>query len=240
MENEGNPVAKWNKEGFVEYTCALCGGWEALGEVYQAFLPFIDHLIQDLCFLELPELSRPFPMNDETWYRHPATSEVIQGLPPYRPNSPDWQRFRSHGEKLVAPAKMFLPDVADWIVKSLDSSEELRSITQSDLIAVERLTKIVENLESEFREQREYLLGHKEKMEETATDVKWPKRSGTQAEFVGMCMAGARWNLAPLGCRELIRKMKINPRGPSLRKLGIQRERYWWEPVNNDDTENPS
>lgn len=113
----------------------------------------------------------------------------------------------------------------------MTSNEDLNSITQSDLIAAGKLVEIVQKLDGEFQEQREYLLSHKQKLEETATDVKWPKRAGRQAEFVATCMAGARWDLAPLGCRELIRKMRINPRGPSLRKLGIQSERYWWEPV---------
>jgi hypothetical protein len=72
--------------------------------------------------------------------------------------------------------------------------------------------------------------------EETATDVKWPRRPGRQSEFVAMCMAGARWNLAPLGSREIVRQLKLNPRGRSLRKLGIQGERFWWKLQNENQS----
>lgn len=233
MQNEENRIDKPKEGSFVEYVCPLCGGWNRLGAVFPAFLPFIDHLIGDLCLLELRELSKPFPgPNHETWLRDPDTNEVIQGLPEYTSDSLAWQQFMKKGEKILPQAKIFLLDVADWLETALGSIEELGSILQSDILAADQLIKLVKTLAPEVGEQREYLLGHVEKMTETATDVKWPRRPGRQPEFVGMCMAGARWNLAPLGSREIVRQTRLNARGPSLRKLGIQGERYWWKLQN--------
>jgi hypothetical protein len=237
MQNEENGVAKPKEGSYVEYICPLCGGWEGLGAVFPAFLPFIDHLIGDLCLLELRELSKPFPgPNHETWFRNPDTNEVIQGLPGYAPDSVAWQRLLTKGEKILPLAKIFLLDIADWLETALGSIEELGSILQSDILAADQLIKLVETLAPEFQEQRKYLLDHVEKMKETATDVKWPRRPGRQFEFVAMCMAGARWNLAPLGSREIVRQLKLNPRGLSLRKLGIQGERYWWKLQSKDQS----
>jgi hypothetical protein len=234
MQNEENGVSKPKEGSFVEYVCPVCGGWDRLGAVYSEFLPFLDHLIGDLCLLQLRELSHPFPgPNQESWYRDPATNEVIQGLPEYAPDSLAWQQFMKKGEKILPQARIFLLDVADRLETALGSIAEIGSILQSDILAADQLIRLVETLAPEFREQRNYLRGHVEKMREIATDVKWPRR---QSEFVAMCMAGARWNLAPLGSREIVRQLKLNPRGPSLRKLGIRGERYWWTLQNEDQS----
>jgi hypothetical protein len=236
MQNEKNGVAKPKEGTSVEYICPQCGGWEGLGAVFPRFLPFIDHLIGDLCLLQLPELSQPVEHGGEVWYKNPDTSDLIPGLPPYEPGSAAWQRFLKKGEKVLLPEKIFLVDVADWLETALASIEELTSITQSDLLAANQLIKLVETMAPEFQEQREYLLGRQEKLTETATDVKWPRRRGRQSEFVGMCMGGARWGLAPLGSREIVRQFRLNPRGPMLRKLEIQGERYWWKSQNEDQS----
>jgi hypothetical protein len=235
MQNEENGAAKPKEASFGGYVCPLCGGWDGLGEVFPDFLPFIDHLIGDLCLLQRRELSQPKINHDgEVWFINPDTNGLIPGLPAYEPQSAEWHRFLKKGEKILPQAKIFLLDVADWLETALVSIGEIGTIVQSDLLAAGRLIKLLETLAPEFREQREYLLGHVQKMTETATDVKWPRRPGRQFEFVAMCMAGARWNLAPLGSREIIRKFKLNPRGPSLRRLGIQGERYWWKSQHED------
>jgi hypothetical protein len=237
MQNEENGISKPKEGSFVEYICPVCGGWDRLGAVYSEFLPFIDHLIGDLCLLQLRELSRPFPgPNHEIWYRDPATNKVIQGLPEYAPNSLAWQQFMKKGEKILPQAKIFLLDVADWLETALASIQEIGSILRGDMFAADQVIRLVETLAPEFREQRNYLRGHVEKTRETATDAKWPRRPGRQSEFVAMCMAGARWKLAPLGSREIVRKLRLNPRGPSLRKLGIRGERYWWEHQDEDQS----
>jgi hypothetical protein len=93
MQNEENVVAKPKEGSFVEYVCPLCGGWDRLGAVFPAFFPFIDHLIGDLCRLQLRELSQPTNHDGEVWFIDPDTNDLIPGLPPYKPGSAAWQRF---------------------------------------------------------------------------------------------------------------------------------------------------
>jgi hypothetical protein len=230
MQNDEGRVAKRNEANLVEYTCGLCGGFDLEG-VFFEFLPFIDHLTQHLCLEQLRELSQPFPgANDEVWYRDPDTSEVIHGLPEYDPDSPGWQRFLKKKEKLLPQAKVFLLDIADWLERPLGSIEPLNSITQSDVLVAEQLVKLAQTLPPEYQEPRDYLLKHEEILKDTGMDPKWPKLPGRQARFVAESMAGARWRLTPSSSRELIRQIRRNPRGPTLRILKISEERYWWEP----------
>jgi len=231
MQNAGEPVAKRKEGSFVEYVCPVCGGWEALCAVFPAFLPFVDHLIEHLCFKQLRELSQPFPgASGEALFRNPDTYEVIYTPPGYRPDSPVWRRFLKKGQKLLPQAKAFLPDIADWLEKALASIEELKSIKQSDLLAAEQLVELVKKSPAEFEEQREYLLAHEEKLKDTGMDPKWPKLPGRQASFVAKSVAGARWGLSLSSSREMIRQIRGNPRGPALPSLGIQKEGRWWEP----------
>jgi hypothetical protein len=230
MQNEEQPVAKRRAGNLVEYTCRLCGGYDLEG-VFHAFLPFIDHLIGHLCLRQLRELSEPLHgANDEAWFRNPDTFDVIPGLPLYEPDSPPWKRFLKKGEKLLPQAKVFLPDIADWLGKALDSIEPLNSIGQSDVLVAEQLIKLSQELNPEFQEQRDYLLNNEEKLKDVGIDPKWPKRPGRQATFVRESMAGARWTLTPSSSRELVRQIRRNSRGPTLRILEIREERYWWEP----------
>jgi hypothetical protein len=230
MQNEEQPVAKRKQANLVEYTCGRCGGYDLEG-VFYAFLPLVDHLIQHLCLDQLRELSQPFPAaNDEAWYRNPDTFEVIPGLPPYEPDSPPWERFLKNGEKLLPQAKVFLPDIAHWLEKALDSIEPLKSIAQSDVLVAEQLPKLLQGLTPEFQEQREYLLKFEEKLKDVGMDSKWPKLPGRQSKFVAESMAGARWKLTASTSRELVRQIRRNPRGPTLRILKIRQERYWWKP----------
>jgi hypothetical protein len=230
MQNEEQPIAKRRQGNLVEYGCRLCGDYDREG-VFYAFLPFVDHLIGDLCLRQLRELSQPFHgPNDEAWYRNPDTFDVIHGLPGYEPDSPPWKRFLKRGEKLLPQAKLFLPDIADWLGKALDSIEPLNSIAQSDVLVAEKLIKFSQELAPEFQEQREYLLKCEKKLKDVGMDPKWPRLRGRQASFVGESMAGARWRLTPSSSRELVRQIRLNSRGPTLRILNIRQERYWWEP----------
>jgi hypothetical protein len=230
MQNEEQPIAKRRQGNLVEYICRQCGDYDREG-VFYAFLPFIDHLIGHLCLEQLRELSQPFHgANDEAWYRNPDTFDVIPGLPLYEPESLPWKRFLKKGEKLLPQAKVFLPDIADWLGKALDSIEPLNSILQSDVLVAEQLIQLSQGLTPEFQEQREYLLKCEEKLKDVGKDPKWPRLRGRQASFVGKSMAGARWKLTPSTSRELVRQIRRNPRGPTLRILNIRQERYWWEP----------
>ena len=235
MQYQEEPVAKRNEGNLVEYVCPLCGGWDRLCEVYYAFLPFIDHLIFHLAWKQLRELSQPFlGPQDKIWFQHPDTFEIIRGLPQYEPDSPPWQRFLKGGEKLLPQAKVFLPDVADWLEKALASIEQLNSVVQSDLFVAEQLIELVKGLPEEFKEQREYLLKHEDQLKDTGMDPKWRKSPGRQPAFVAESMAGARWGLTPSTSREFVRQIRRNPRGPTLRILKIVKERYWWEPQQED------
>ena len=229
--NEEEPVAKRIEGNLVEYVCPICGGWDRLCEVYGAFLPFIDHLIRHLGLRQLRELSQPFlGPRDKIWFQNPDTFEVIFGLPEYEPDSPPWQRLLKKGEKLLPQAKVFLPDVADWLERALASIEQLNFIVQSDLLTAGQLVELVKGLPEEFKEQREYLLKYEDKLKDTGMDPKWLKSAGRQASFVAASMAGARWGLSPSTSREFVRQIRRNPRGPTLRALKIVKERYWWEP----------
>jgi hypothetical protein len=230
MQNEEPPVAKRIQPNLIEYTCPRCRGYDLEG-VFYAFLPLVDHLIQHLCLDQIRELSEPLHgANDEAWFRNPDTFEVIHGLPLYEPDSPPWKRFLKKGEKLLPQARLFLPDIANWLGKALDSIEPLNSIAQSDVLVAEQLTKLSQGLTPEFQEQREYLLKSEEKLKDVGMDPKWPRLPGRQARFVADSMAGARWKLTPSTSRELVRQIRRNPRSPTLRILNIRQERYWWAP----------
>jgi hypothetical protein len=58
MPDQQEPVAKRIAANVVEYVCPKCG-WYDLTGVFREFLPFIDHLIQDLALKFHPALSRP-------------------------------------------------------------------------------------------------------------------------------------------------------------------------------------
>ncbi len=232
MQNEFEPVAIRNGAGFVQYVCQACGGYQTLIGASDKFLPFIDHLICDLALLEHPKLQSPRLAGDQIWYQLPATHEMICGLPSYNPDSEEWKRLLDNGQKILPQAQFFLIDIAEWLEKALLSLEALNSIKESDLMAAEELTNLVRTLPQEFEEQREYLLIYQEKLKDTGMDPKWLTGPGRQAGFVARSMAGARWDLSLSSSREMIRKIAKNPRGPLLRKLKIQGERGWWEPVD--------
>ena len=230
MQDEFEPVANRNEGGFVQYVCQVCGGYQTLIGASDKFLPFIDHLTRDLALLEHPKLQNPRLVGDQIWYQFPETNEMLCGLPPYDPESPEWKRLLEKGQKILPQAKFFLLDIADWLEKGLSSLEDLDFISKSDLLTADQLVKLVQALTPEFKEQRGYLLNYEEKLKDTGMDPKWLTGPGRQAGFIARSMAGARWGLSPSSSREMIRQMEQNPRGPSLRKLKIREERRWWEP----------
>ena len=145
---------KRTEGNLVGYVCPVCGGWDRLCAVYRAFLPFVDHLIQDLCLKMHPKLQQPFLVDNYLWFRIPDRDEIIHGLPRYEPNSLDWKRLLEKGEKILPQAKLFLPDIADWLEKALTLIEQLNSIVQSDLLVAEQLVELVKGSPDEFQEQR--------------------------------------------------------------------------------------
>jgi hypothetical protein len=230
MPNELEPVAKRKEGNLVEYVCPLCGGWDALCEVYHEFLLFIDHLIRDLCIVEDPRLNRPVVVGNDVWFVNPGKNEVICGLPAYHPNSPRWKELLEKGQKIPPQARFFLPDIADWLEKALVPIEGLSSIEKSDLFAADQLFRFVQALPPEFQEQREYLLKYEERLKDTGTDPKWLGTPGRQAGFVAHSMAGARWGLTTSTSREMIRQTNPTLRREALRTIRIQERGRWWEP----------
>ncbi len=232
MQNEFEPVANRNAAGFVQYVCQVCGGYQTLIGASDKFLPFIDHLIGDLCLLEHPKLENPRRVGDQIWFQLPGTNEMLCGLPAYNPDAEEWKRLLDNGQKILPQAQFFLIDIAEWLEKALSSLEALNLIKKSVLLTAEELIKLVRTLPQEFEEQREYLLNYQEKLKDTGMDPKWLTGAGRQAGFIARSMAGARWDLSLSSSREMIRKIAKNARGPLLRKLKIQGERGWWEPVD--------
>jgi hypothetical protein len=230
MPNDFEPVANRNPAGFVLYVCQACGGYQTLIGASDKFLLFVDHLIYDLAMLEHPKLKNPHLVGDQIWYQLPESNQIICGLPPYHPDAEEWKRLLEDGRKILPQATFFLLDIADWLEKALSSVEGLNDIGKSDILTAEQLVRLVQTLTPEFQEQREYLLNYDEKLKDTGMDPKWLTRPGRQAGFIARSLAGARWGLSPSSSREMIRQMKQNPRGPSLRKLKIRAERRWWEP----------
>lgn len=230
MSNQVVTVAKRTASDQTEYTCPVCGGFDRLCETYVSFLPFVDHLIADLCVMQHPMLSDPVFVDGQTWFRVPGTNKLIPGLPPYSPDSPQWLELLGKNKKILPQAQIFLADIGDWLQAALESVEVLNEIKTSDVTTAERLVSAIRSLGDEFGEQRNYLLQHNQSLEDTGTDPKWLARVGNQARFVADSMAGARWHLTSSSSREMIRKTKANVtvRREAFRLLRIQPSDFWW------------
>jgi hypothetical protein len=235
MANEAEPIAKRQENGQIEWTCPVCGGWDRLCQVYYSFLPFIDHLIRDLCVLQHPMLKNPRIINGEVWYRIPGTTRLLPGLSSYDPNSPDWKELLGGKLKIHSQAKLFLPDIGSWLEIALVSLEELNDIRTSDIFTADLLLSHVGKLEERFKEQREYLLKYKNGLEQTGTDPKWLAKPGNQARFIANSMAGARWGLTTSSSREMIRAANLVEREEAFKILKIPLRESWWFPQQPKD-----
>jgi hypothetical protein len=230
MVNEREPIAKMLENGQIEYSCPICGGWDLGCEVYGSFLPFIDHLIRDLCVLQHPMLRHPRIVNDEIWYQIPGTTRLLPGLSAYDPASPDWKELLGNRRKIHTQAEVFLPDIGDWLERALIEIKELNEIKTSDVFAAERLFSLVEKLDGRLKEQKNYLLEYKHVLNQTGTDPKWLAKAGNQARFVADSMAGARWRLTTSSSREMIRVASPSERKSAFAALKIPFRRFWWNP----------
>src|SRR5437879_5638462 len=171
MQNEFEPVANRNEAGFVQYVCQLCGGYRTLIGASDKFLPFIDHLIDDLALLEHSKLQNPRLAGDQIWYQLPETNEIICGLPPYNPDAGEWKRLLENGQKILPQAKFFLLDIADWLEKALSSLEDMDCIGTSEVLTAEQVVKLVQTLTLELQKQRGCLLHYREKLKDTELDT---------------------------------------------------------------------
>ncbi len=73
-------------------------------------------------------------------------NRLIAGLPPYRPDVPEWELLLEKGQKILPQAKFFLLDVADWLEKVLSSLEGLDAIQHSDRLGAEALLRLLQTL----------------------------------------------------------------------------------------------
>jgi hypothetical protein len=133
--------------------------------------------------------------------------------------------------KLVDDAKGLLVAVADWLQEALMTFPEINTLLTSDLKVAEQLVGFARRLPHTFREQRDYLLRHKDRLEETGMDPKWPRKAGGQIRFVAESMAGSEWNLTPSTSREFIRERK-----PRKSAIPAQDQR-WWERSSRESEE---
>jgi hypothetical protein len=231
MPDQRESVAKRITPNLVEYVCPRCG-WYDLTGVFREFLPFIDHLIRDLALKFHPTLSQPMVQADGVvWFRRPGTSELILGLPPYSPDTSEWDTLLTKNEKLLPQAKVFLIDIASWLEHALIQIEELNDLKQSNIITADRLPRLISRLGDKFMDQRNYLLKYPDALDGVATDPKWTGKTGKQARFVARSYAGARWNLSSSTSREMIRTVNLETRREAMEFLKINSRSVWWDPT---------
>jgi hypothetical protein len=224
VENQSENSAKAESEHFGGYECLWCGSPSAEGKwistrKFIGFIALIDHLI----------------------YHHgedPKKWEEAgrkQDENPYDPNV-FWKTLDQlrHRKGPIQSAKEFLPSIADWLEAALASIPELDNTTEGNLLLANKLAAQVTQLPEMYREQREYLLAHKEQLRDAAMDPKWPHRRGNQSRFVAESVAGAKWGYRTTSSREFIRKER--PRTKS--EIPVQRkEGRWWEVSHDQGSE---
>lgn len=241
MENTTETAAKQKTGSFGPYECPVCRPYP-VNHIYSSFLQFIDHLIDHVYRLNHKGQWEHVLLGGSWWYRieaepgNPATSRLVPELPPYHPNSPAWKDLCLAGnEKILPEARMFLPEVADWLADALATLDELNEISESSVLVADRLVQLVGKLSPQFQERRDYLLKEQAaKLKDTGMDPKWPRSPGQQVRFVAESMASARWGLTPSTSREFIRQerqpQRQSARRAELRRFGFQKEGRWWEP----------
>jgi len=217
MENQEEKAAKkeaeesWRK-------CPICA------QEFQDFLPAIRHLEEhvrresQMVKIELGAKDYLAKRIAQEFSPHLQGSEADKKKGPRR--RAVWRR------KVADEAKGLLSVVGDWLEQALTTFSEVKSIVTSDLKVAQDLVSFVRRLPDGFREQRDYLLQHQERLQETGMDPKWPRKAGGQIRFVAESMAGAEWNLRPSTSREFIRQQK--PRKGAI--SGVPQR--WWDPAS--------
>jgi len=102
------------------------------------------------------------------------------------------------------------------------TAAEINAIVTSDLKVADELVGLAQRLPNNFCAQRDYLLQHRDRLRETGTDPKWPRKAGGQTRLVAESMAGAEWNLTPSTAREFIRQTK-----PRKGAMPAEPQRCW-------------
>ena len=149
MENTEETHANQKRGDFGPYECPLCRPY-LVKHIYPSFLQFLDHLIDHLYRRNHVKQWEQVFLEGSVWYRieaepgNPATSRLVPELPPYQPNSPAWKELSLVGkEKILGEARVFLPEVADWLEDALAKLDELQVTLDSSLLVAERLVELV-------------------------------------------------------------------------------------------------
>ena len=217
MQNQEEGAAK-KREGLFWRKCPICG------QEFNDFLPAIKHMEEHLRH-ESQMVKIELGAKDYLAKRIAQEfSPNFQGTKTDSKQGPS--QSRTSKRKFADEAKGLLSVVGDWLEQALTTFSEINSIVTSNLKVAEDLVSCACRLPDNFREQRDYLLKHQERLQETGMDPKWPRKAGGQIRFVAESMAGAEWNLSPSTSREFIRQTK-------LRKGAIPGvPQRWWDPAS--------
>jgi hypothetical protein len=222
MENQEERAAK-KKEELSWRKCPICG------QEFKDFLPLMKHL-EEHSRLKSQMVKVEFGAKD--YLAKKIGQEFLSSAQRTKTGSKQGPHdLRSSKRKLADEAKGLLSVVADWIEQALTTFSEINSIVTSDLKVAEELVGLARRLPQNFREQRDYLLTHHERLKETGMDPKWPRKPGSQIRFVAESLAGAEWNLSPSTSREFIRQRR---RRKGATPAVPQR---WWDPGLKDSKE---
>jgi len=211
MQNQEEKAAKKGAQLFWR-KCPICA------QEFKDFLPLIKHLEEH----RRRESQRiKIELGADDYLQKAIAREFFQGT------ETDKNILRPTGgaakRKFAADAKGLLVAVADWLREALMTFSEINTLLTSDLKVAAQLADFASRLPDVFREQRDYLLKHRERLKETGMDPKWPRKAGSQIRFVAESMAGAEWNLTPSTSREFIREHK--PRKSAI----PAKDQRWWE-----------
>lgn len=219
MTEQANTAAKEEERKFWR-RCPICLQRNTPSSEFQRFLLFLEHMEEHL----QPELQ---PVRKKKASRFVTEEDLVA--------------FHFGVELLEKPktnkadqARLLLA-VSLWLQEALAACPELNSIETSNIKVADHLVELVKRLPDHFAEQRTYLLEHEDRLRDTGMDPKWPRKPGSQVEFVGRSMAGARWGVPPSSSREYIRRMnpktKLNNRGVAVRTGLLDelvKEGTWW------------
>ena len=216
MQNQEEKAAKKGEQLFWR-KCPICA------KECKDFLPLIKH-IEEHCRRESQAVKIELGAEDY------LQKEIAREFFPFSRGAEADKRSsgRASKRKFAADAKVLLLAVADWLQEALMTFKEINMLLTSDLKVAEQLVGIANRLPDNFREQRDYLLKYRDRLEETGMDAKWPRKAGSQIRFVAESMAGAEWNLTPSTSREFIREYK-----PRKSAIPAQNQR-WWERSSGD------
>src|SRR6266571_6111573 len=155
MQNQEEKAAKKGAQLFWR-KCPICA------QEFKDFLPLIKHLEEH----RRRESQRiKIELGADDYLQKAIAREFFQGT------ETDKNILRPTGgaakRKFAADAKGLLVAVADWLREALMTFSEINTLLTSDLKVAAQLADFASRLPDVFREQRDYLLKHREQLQET-------------------------------------------------------------------------